>query len=771
MRPGLRPISTRGLNPTSSRNPEHTELKNERPDMNRFTTTSLICLLIATTANAQHSFQSPQDDNAHCNERSQRGERSRYSDEYTLNGDSRYDNSGQYSQPIRPTNSINSRQQRRNRPDYRDSQRSGDWNSDAYSLPAPESRWNRDYSGYRDQLQNAVQDSFRSPYEPRDDFEGRDQYQQRRPMADPFRLPEVNQSDRRYRNAPLSRNSNEFESRQRIPYSPVDYMRPTDRGDYRDSLQRQNRGQFDLRNSGRSQNFDPLTPPLPRRESGNEIDAIRNAITLRYSNPVSVRAALAMSSNQGLQLYREVNQQVDQRHLEPSSYDLRVRRGMRNLALALENPAFVQNVGIANDSFRLDSFRDSLMRMASSMQVGDSRAAEQAVQTVMQQAQNVPGLQPGLVAYEFANATIDTLDKFSALEPKDPGRGASLDLVTEETRKAALESEIVGVGVEIKLHEQGLLIMKALRGGPAAEAGLQSGDIITAIDGRSIGGMQMARSVDLMQGNSGSRIQLSIVRNSSRPANVSLVRRRVRVYTVNDLKMIPQTQNVAYVSLSQFGQKSTEELDQALSQLYQSGMKSLILDLRGNPGGLLDVCVDITNRFLPCGTIVSTRGRLPADNMKEDATYSRTWNTPLVVLIDKDSASASEIFAAAVQDNERGIVVGTKSYGKGTVQTHFPLSTVTGNLRLTTARFYSPNGRAMSGSGVTPDVRIEDADGPANGDQVLEQAIQIAQSQRLKDIAQASRSCRPRSGKVEAPTKNATRPSTNDAVPAKTVLR
>jgi carboxyl-terminal processing protease len=312
--------------------------------------------------------------------------------------------------------------------------------------------------------------------------------------------------------------------------------------------------------------------------------------------------------------------------------------------------------------------------------------------------------------------------------------------------------------------------MKALRAGPAAEAGLKSGDIITAVDGRSINGMPLTNSVDLMKGTAGSRMQLRIVRNGSQGTDVTLVRRRVRVYTVNDYKLLPGTENVAYMSLSQFGEKSTEELDQALMELHNKGMKSLVIDLRGNPGGLLNVCVDITNRFLPCGTIVSTKGRLASDNMVETASYERTWSTPLVVLVDGDSASASEIFAAAVQDNRRGIVVGERSYGKGTVQTHFPLSSVSGNLRLTTARFYSPNGKAMSGEGVTPDVRIADADGPANGDRVLDEAITIAQSQRLKDIAQAAKQCRPRTGSVSE--KNTAKGSKiSDMIAPRTVVR
>jgi carboxyl-terminal processing protease len=174
-------------------------------------------------------------------------------------------------------------------------------------------------------------------------------------------------------------------------------------------------------------------------------------------------------------------------------------------------------------------------------------------------------------------------------------------------------------------------------------------------------------------------------------------------------------------------------------------MKSLIVDLRGNPGGLLTTCVEISDRFLPCGTIVSTRGRLNTDNMVEEANYSRTWSVPLVVLVDGDSASASEIFAAAIQDNKRGVVVGTKTYGKGSVQTHFPLNAVSGDLRLTTALFYSPNGRKMAGEGVTPDVEVVDRDGVANGDEVLIEATRIARSRTLADMARASGTCRSRS--------------------------
>lgn len=675
-----------------------------------------------------------------------------------------------------------------------DDYRNTSYGSDTtYRMPTSD-RYNDRYNGRADNRGGDVRNSGYVD----DDFRGR--------LGNPFRIGSQPWEDtsNRYQTNPYRRDFTDSQSgdnridrrgesgsrgfgepddreqrRYRMPLSPVDYRSPvTNRNDrLQDPFQRLSNPTdrvFDLpappttRPNRGLTGTDPFVPPLPRREGNEEAENIYKAITSRYSNPVTLRAVQSMSATQALNLYKEVSTQTDQRHLEPSTYDLRIRRGLRNLQLALENPAFLQNNRMQTQGFQVDGLRNSLARLESQAQVRSQNEATQLVQSAMQIAQQ-SGLPANVVAFEFANSTIETLDKFSALEPTDPARGAALSPALSETRSAAMESEIVGIGVEVKLHDTGLLIMKALRNGPAAEAGLKSGDIISAINSRTITGMPMANSVDLMKGTNGSRIQLSIVRNSERARNVTLTRRRIQIFTVNDLKILPQTDKVAYLNLSQFGQKSTQEIDQALNQLYNQGMKSLIVDLRGNPGGLLNVCVDITNRFLPCGTIVSTKGRLSSDNMLETADYSRTWSTPLVVLIDEGSASASEIFAAAVQDNRRGIVIGERSYGKGTVQTHFPLSSISGNLRLTTARFYSPSGRAMSGQGVTPDIKIEDADGPANGDRVLNEAIQVAQSQRLKDIAQAARSCKPNSNRQ--PQRNGLKPEQSDSAAPKTVWK
>ncbi len=482
--------------------------------------------------------------------------------------------------------------------------------------------------------------------------------------------------------------------------------------------------------------LDPFIPAAtPDSVVDNESEQIRLVLTSRYSNPATVRAVRAMSGRQAVELYAEVSSRIDERSLEPTSYDVRVRRALRNLGLALDNDAFLKGLRISSDSFRTDAFRESLSRLAGRMTVRSRSDAMAVMNSVMKEAERVSGLTPSVVAWEFALASVDTLDRFSGLDPADPGmvRGAE----ATGWRTAALDEEIVGIGVEVREHADGLVIVKPLKGSPAAEAGLRAGDVVTAIDGRDIAGLKLAESSDLMTGPVASRLMLSVTREDGTKRSFTVVRRKVRIWTVNDTRML-NSSGTAYLSLSRFSASSTAELDAALEALYAKGMKSLVLDLRGNPGGLLTTCVEVADRFLPVGTIVSTRGRLASDTMVEKATFARTWSMPLVVLIDGDSASASEIFAAAIQDNRRGVVVGVKSYGKGSVQTHFPLNAISGDLRITTALFYSPNGRRMAGEGVTPDVEVVDRDGVANGDRMLREAERLATSPELLSMARAA---------------------------------
>lgn len=193
-------------------------------------------------------------------------------------------------------------------------------------------------------------------------------------------------------------------------------------------------------------------------------------------------------------------------------------------------------------------------------------------------------------------------------------------------------------------------------------------------------------------------------------------------------RMIDPNYGIGYLKLTTFTQTSAAEMRRAVLTLHQQGLRSLVLDLRGDPGGLLTAAIEVCNEFLPSGTIVSTRGRTREDNLTERANGEQAFKVPLVVLIDENSASASEIFAAAIQENGRGVVVGRRSYGKGTVQTLFPLKSVGAGLRLTTAKFYSPRGREMAGAGVEPDVAVNSSSN-SSGDRDLQTAVQVAVQQ------------------------------------------
>ncbi|WP_437228836.1 S41 family peptidase [Planctomicrobium sp. SH661] len=468
----------------------------------------------------------------------------------------------------------------------------------------------------------------------------------------------------------------------------------------------------------------PLKTAITGGNVAPEADLSQAKISSRATD-AKMQGFLARTSLQQLaSVYRELSQMVDQRHVDPPAYETRTRNAVQGVINALNNQHFLQ-VNRANVSAQsIQSVQSQLMQMVQAQPARDVNGAVAMMQNTAEIVNRGTGIRREAVGLEFLNSTMDSLDKYSAFLPETAGAtpGAMIDLV----QTAGLDENLVGIGVELKGHAQGVELVGVIENSPAAQLGLQEGDLIVAVNGQNMAGKTLNEVADKLAGSAGTSVTLEILRNGQRFRGTA-TRRSFYVSSVTGTKMIDTVNGTGYIRLKQFSESSAEDLEKALFTLHNQGMKSLIFDLRGNPGGLLDECVDISDMFLPRGTIVSTKGRNASDNTVETATQPKTWSVPLVVLVDDNSASASEIFAAAIQENQRGVIVGRTSYGKGTVQTHFPMKSVSAILKLTTAKFYSPNGREMAGSGVTPDVAVAAVEGSriSNNDNDVQTARQV----------------------------------------------
>ncbi len=486
------------------------------------------------------------------------------------------------------------------------------------------------------------------------------------------------------------------------------------------------------------------TPPIPGSQDQAPIHegvSIDLKITSRYTDPNMIGFLRSTSLNQLSSIYSEVSQLIDTRHVSPPSYEQRSSQALTSIVNALNNPAFLRAAGVQGNASGISQLQTALSDAARNQPARSAQEAVSLMQWAAELANRTAGISRTAVAAEFLNGTLDSLDQFSSFVPDD----------TYSAPSASLEERIVGIGVELRTHAQGAILSGVVEGGPAAEVGLQSGDIITTIDGRDMSGLTLNEVAGAISGRAGSQVSMVIEREGRR-YRADLVRRSVYVSSVTGTRMVDGQSGVGYVRLRQFSESSREDLEKAMWDLYNQGMQTMVLDLRGNPGGLLDEAIDLCNLFLPCGTIVSTRGRNQSDNSTETASNAQTWSIPLIVLIDGGSASASEIFAAAIQENDRGVIVGRRSYGKGTVQTHFPLRAASANLKLTTAMFYSPAGRQMAGEGVIPDVLVSGQERtPANlfDDLDVQQAMQIAASDIPRRMSADAATCRVRTGRPD----------------------
>ncbi|WP_372875925.1 S41 family peptidase [Pseudomonas sp.] len=287
----------------------------------------------------------------------------------------------------------------------------------------------------------------------------------------------------------------------------------------------------------------------------------------------------------------------------------------------------------------------------------------------------------------------------------DP-HSAYLDPQTFRELQESTSGEFGGLGIEVGMEDGFVKVVSPIDDTPASKAGILPGDLIVRIDGQPTKGLSMLEAIDKMRGEAGSKIRLTLVREGGKPFDVELTRAVIKVKSVKSQLL---EDGYGYVRITQFQFNTGEEVGKALNKLRKDNGKrlhGLVLDLRNNPGGVLQAAVEVSDHFLKKGLIVYTEGRIANSELRFSADpIDASEGVPLVVLINGGSASASEIVAGALQDHKRGVLMGTDSFGKGSVQTVLPLNNNSA-LKLTTALYYTPNGRSIQAQGIVPDIEV-----------------------------------------------------------------
>lgn len=301
------------------------------------------------------------------------------------------------------------------------------------------------------------------------------------------------------------------------------------------------------------------------------------------------------------------------------------------------------------------------------------------------------------IVYGALRGMTGTLDGYSQfLDPQ------SFQEITEET-----QGEFGGVGLEIGMREGMITVISPMEDTPAFEAGIKPGDIILSIDGTVTRDMMMDDALSKLRGKAGTKVKLTVFReDESRIIDVELTRAMIKIKSIKDVKILEE--GIGYIKLIEFQQRTPGDIKKSIDELAAKGAKGLVLDLRNNPGGLLDSAVGVAEKFLDPGRmIVYTEGRDPSKRMEFKSQGKDLYkDMVLVILVNKGSASAAEILAGAIKDNKRGIIVGTTTFGKGSVQTVIPLRDDSA-LRLTTAAYFTPAGNNIRDKGIEPDIIVK----------------------------------------------------------------
>jgi carboxyl-terminal processing protease len=312
------------------------------------------------------------------------------------------------------------------------------------------------------------------------------------------------------------------------------------------------------------------------------------------------------------------------------------------------------------------------------------------------QANYVDEVKSKELMYGAVKGMLESLDPHSAFMPPEAFREMQVET----------HGSFGGLGIEITVKDRMLTVVAPIDGTPADRAGIQPADRIVKIEGQPTKDMTLMDAVRKLRGPKGSKVTISILREGRlEPFDVTLVRETIEVRSVRTKDL---GDGIYYIRITSFQEKTTKDLEKAIEQAQKLSTTALVLDLRNDPGGLLNQAVGVTDMFLDKGQlIVYTQGRLKSQDLRFSAEHSNGFpKWPMVVLVNGGSASASEIVAGALQDWKRAVILGTKTFGKGSVQTVIPLSDGSG-LRLTTAKYYTPRGRSIHGTGIVPDIVVE----------------------------------------------------------------
>jgi len=446
-------------------------------------------------------------------------------------------------------------------------------------------------------------------------------------------------------------------------------------------------------------------------------------LTRRHCEQAFRTALGKLAETDARRLYAEVLARIASHHVDAPQFSRLVLRGCRTMDVAIDDPAFTALYAPQATAERRAAYRDQVTRIIAGRSIRSQVEAETLAAWVARAGHTTLGIPPTVTLMELTAAAVGGLDEYSAFLTN----GQLDDLY------AQIEGNFVGLGVELKSADDGLLVVHVIPASPAERSGIRAGDHLVGVGGRSIGGMNVDEAAQLLQGPEGSVVTLAIVRGPSPARAVTVRREHVDVPSIENVRMLDQALGIGYLKISSFQKTTAADLEAALRRLDVTGMRSLVVDLRGNPGGLLSSAVDVSDLFLERGLVVATRGRSPDEDFNYSASRPGTWRMPLVVLIDGDSASSSEIFAGAMRDHARATLVGSRSYGKGSIQGIFPLELGGIGMRLTTAKFFSPKGLPYSRVGVEPDLQVQSVARPAAGvfvaqagDPCLEAGLEVA---------------------------------------------